>query len=152
MNPEHKLDKEVRIKIIKYLEAIANADERIQQLQMEIERLEQVASGCGAMRYDKERVQSSPQNTTEDNIIKLAEARHNLELTKSAMAAQRAEGYEIISKLGKDEYNVINDMYFKNIPLKKISAQRHYSLRTAQRIYSKALKDIADIMDARRKK
>lgn len=152
MSSEVKINKDMRTKIREYLERIAGADERLKQIQTEIERLEQAARGSGAIKYDKERVQTTPTNTIEENIIKLVEAKHNLELTKAAFAQQRAEGYEIISQLNKDEYQVINDMYFNDIPLKKVAIHRNYSLRTAQRIHTKALKDIADILSKREKK
>lgn len=146
MSLERKLSKDMRAKIEQYLEGIAHADEKLHQLEMEIERLEQVARGCGAIKYDKERVQTTPQNTVEDNIIKLVEAKHDLELMKSALATRRAEGYKYISKLSDSEYQIVNDMYFKNIPIKKIAIHRHYSLRTAQRLHTKALMNIADIL------
>lgn len=146
MSPEIKIDKDMRVKAKRYLQDIAHADEHIRRLQLEIERLEQAASGCGAMRYDKERVQSSPQNTTEDNIIKLAEARDKLMETSNRLALQRAEGFNIISQLEADQYELIRDIYFDKKTFNTVCRLRYKSKRTAQRIHTKALINIGTIL------
>lgn len=56
-----------------YLEGIERAERKIEAITRRLEELRTRAEGVGAIRYDKDRVQTSPQNSMPDKVIKLCE-------------------------------------------------------------------------------
>lgn len=56
-----------------YLNQYHKLRRAVESLERRIEEMRAKAEGVGAIRYDKDRVQTSPKNTMEENSIKLAD-------------------------------------------------------------------------------
>ena len=72
-----------------YLEGIERAERKIEAITRRLEELRTRAEGVGAIRYDKDRVQTSPQDSMPDKVIKLCEIED-----KYREAVIRAEVYK----------------------------------------------------------
>lgn len=107
--------------------------------------LSQLPSG---IRYDRERVQTSP----DDQMIKAAAkvdelaAELNEELTK--LQAKRREAKRMIGRLKKANHRKVLRLYFLDIRLltmQDVADEMHYTLRWTYKLYKKALKELEEV-------
>lgn len=126
---------ENQIKAKKYLNHIANLPREIESKILEIEVMKSKAEGLGAIRYDKERVQTSPSDTMSDTVIKMLEFIEKLDEDHQKLVLLRDRADTIMEFL-KDEHRIVLDYYFfKGKNFYQIAKSMKYSYRTVKRRY-----------------
>lgn len=96
----------------------------------------------GAMRYDVDRVQTSPEDTITDRMAKIADymdelKRKQMELTEKRLTAQR-----VINQLVDSKERQVLDVYFLSVKrprMTDVAAMLNYSPRQTYRFYVQAL-------------
>lgn len=95
----------------KYLSQIRNADREINDLILQIDYLRYKASGAGAIRYDKDRVQTSPEDMLCDAITEAVVLEKKLSARHQELITMRNNTEQIISLWNNNAAKFI-DIYY----------------------------------------
>lgn len=96
------------------LELIRDAEKRIRTKKNEIEALRYKASGAGAIQYDKDHVQTSPEDFMTMVIADIIELEKQLEEEEISVEQMKSDAYSIVRKMDKPEYRIIITWYYLN--------------------------------------
>lgn len=96
------------------LERIRESEKKINQKRLELEALRYKASGAGAIRYDKDRVQTTPQNYMEMAIADLIEIEKQIEEEEDKIEWQKAAAYSVVRKMEAPDQRAIIEWYYLN--------------------------------------
>ena len=116
----------------------------IESLMLEIEVMRTRAEGLGAIRYDKDRVQTSPQDTMSDAVIRLIEFVEGLERKHIELVEQRMKADELMEFLDDEQRAVIDMYFFQRKSIYQIGKIMNYSDRTIKYRMSAALEIIGE--------
>jgi len=96
------------------LELIRDAEKNINNKRLELEALRYKASGAGAIRYDKEKVQTSPQDYLSMAIADMVELEKQIAEAEAAIEEMKGEAYTIVRKMDKPEQRAVIEWYYLN--------------------------------------
>ena len=99
----------------------------------------------GAMRYDVDRVQMSPTDTTADRMAEIAEYMGELKRKQSALTDKRLKAQRLINHLTDSRERQVLDIYFLSVKrpgMKDVAVMLNYSQRQAYRFYVSALEHL----------
>ncbi len=130
------------------MHSIKQIRRRIQLLEEQIERDTILAQGVGAIRYDKERVQTSPVADRMTDIIakiiettdKLKEEIHNLQ-----MAEEECIGYLV--NLKEEHERVLTYHYLDSIKWKDVAIKMDYDETYIYELKDKALEELSKLLN-----
>lgn len=97
-----------------YLKKVREGDRRLKAKKDELDALRYKASGAGAIRYDKDHVQTSPKDYLSmamDDIIKTEKDVEQMEIVVEEM---KGEAYGIVRNIQQTEHRVILEWYYLN--------------------------------------
>lgn len=124
----------------KYLSKIRNTEKIILSKQLELEALRWKASGVGAIRYDKDRVQTSPQNYMEMAIIDVTEIEQEIEEDKASIEDMKGVAYSIVRSMqAPDQRAMIEWFYLNCLSMPDVADKMHMSERNAYYLKCDAL-------------
>ena len=125
----------------KELEHIRDAEKIINAKKLELEALRYRASGAGAIRYDKDRVQTSTQDylaMAMDDIIKIES---QIEEEKREIEQIRADAYSVVRKMENVEHRAVLEWYYLNgLSMANTAFQMNRSERSAYDLKEEAIK------------
>ena len=127
-----------------FLFKVAYLPMEIESLMLEIEVMRARAEGLGAIRYDKDRVQTSPQDTMSDAVIRLIEFVDGLEHKHVELVEQRMRADELMEFLDEEQKAVVDMYFFQHKSVYQIARIMHYSERTIKYRMSAALEIIGE--------
>ena len=123
----------------KYLMQIKNADKEITEMILKISYLRYKASGAGAIRYDKDRVQTSPQDMMCEAVTEAVYLERQMKERHRELMNARMHTEDVIQLWG-DNYAKFIDIYYLNDgDMSDVARQIKCSDRTAYRIKLNAL-------------
>lgn len=96
------------------LERIRESAKRINQKKLELEALRYKASGAGAIRYDKDRVQTTPQNYMEMAIADVIEIEKQIEEEEAKVEVQLGKAYSAVRKMEQPDQRAVIEWYYLN--------------------------------------
>ena len=96
------------------LEQIRDAEKSINSKKQELEALRYKASGAGAIRYDKDRVQTSPQDYMTMAIADVIEIEKQIEEEEAEIEMMRGAAYAIVRRMEKPEHRAVIEWYYLN--------------------------------------
>lgn len=137
---------ENQINAKRFLLHVANLPIEIENKILEIEVMRARAEGLGAIRYDKDRVQTSPQNNMLDAIIRLTEFIEGLEEDHKNLVEERMKADELMEYIDDEQRDVIEMYFFQRKSFYQISRIMNYSERTIKSRYYDALEIIGEKM------
>lgn len=105
-----------------YLWRIKKLRQRISRLEEEIESLLCMAAGVGAIRYDKDRVDTSPANMFEQAMAECDEAQRKLEACKKRYIELVKEIDPVMLKLKRKHRLFIREYFIKDTTLSEAAA------------------------------
>lgn len=130
-----------------YLSSIRNIEKRLNNKRLELDALRYKASGAGAIRYDKDRVQTTPEDfiaKAMDDIIRI-----DKQIDKEEKEAEKKKGraYSIVRKMDQEEQRIIIEWYYFN-GLSMIDAATRMKIaeRTAYYLRDDALESFGKLM------
>ncbi|MBR2805875.1 MAG: hypothetical protein IKE18_03745 [Oscillospiraceae bacterium] len=130
-----------------YLSTIRNIEERLNNKRLELDALRYKASGAGAIRYDKDRVQTTP----EDFMVKAMEdiIRIEKQIKKEEREAEKKKGraYSIVRKMDQEKHRIIIEWYYFNgLSMTDAATRMNIAERTAYYLRDDALEDFGKLM------
>lgn len=96
------------------LEKIRDFEKDINQKHMELEALRYKASGAGSIRYDKDPVQTSPQDYMSMAIIDIVELEKQIQEAESEIERTKGEAYAIVRQMIKPDHRAVIEWYYLN--------------------------------------
>lgn len=122
------------------LELLKDAEKRIFAKKLELEALRYKASGAGAIRYDKDSVQTSPQDYLTLAIADIVELEKQIAEDEIALEDLKGKTYSVIRKIENPEYRALLEWYYLNDrPILEIANKLNVSERTAYYLRDDAL-------------
>lgn len=131
---------------------------QIRKEQYEIEHLKRMISNAEAgllpsgIRYDKDKVQTSPQDTMSKVIAKAVDMQRELEQSIAELQERHIEAEQLIKQLdNSDEREVLRYYYMdveqgKPLTWEQVGIRMNYYKRHVLRIHGKALYNLAQIV------
>lgn len=108
----------------------------------QVKRLEELLTG-GAIRYDKDKVQSSVSNNTmADTVAKIIELKEQINYDIDLLVDYKSKARELIEQLDDVEKIILYKRYFDNKSFELISVECNYSWRHTYRIHGHALANL----------
>lgn len=124
----------------KYLSRIRNAEKEMKEVLLQIEYLRYKASGCGAIRYDKDRVQTSPEDMVCESIAEAVHLENQLFGRSKELKAAIEFTENILKAWQDDKYARAIEIYYLNHgSMGDIARSVHCSDRNVYRIKNEAL-------------
>lgn len=126
-----------------YLERAKNIDLLIASDKRELEKLRSQAAGLSGKDFS-ERVQSSANNSSIDNIIdKIIELKNKINKDLKECIALKNEIFDVIKAVkNNDERIVLQLRYIEFMKWTEISVEMKYSLRGIHELHGRALKNV----------
>ena len=130
-----------------YLSSIRNIEKRLNNKRLDLDALRYKASGAGAIRYDKDRVQTTP----EDFIVKAMNdiIRIEKQIEKEEREAEKKKGkaYSIVRKMDQAEQRIIIEWYYFNgLSMIDAATRMNIAERTAYYLRDDALEGFGKLM------
>lgn len=97
-----------------YLNKIRDIEKRIKNKELELEALRWKASGVGAIRYDKDKVQTSPQNYMEMAMEDITELSAEIEEDKASIEDVKGTAYAIVRLMKEPEQRAMIEWFYLN--------------------------------------
>ena len=100
-----------------YLSRIRRIEQELNGKRLEIEALRYKASGMGAIRYDKERVQATPQDSQDYMTLAINDAielEHQIEEDEASIEDIKGQAYSIVRQMDTAEHRAFIEWYYLN--------------------------------------
>lgn len=127
----------------KYLMQIRDASKELTELIFQIDYLRYKASGAGAIRYDKDRVQTSPEDMVCEAISEAVYLEGKLSNRHKQLKAMRENTEKILALWADNNAKMIETYYLNHGSMVDVSRQIKCSYRKAYRIRDKALEEFS---------
>lgn len=127
----------------KFLLDIRNMDKEIDNLICKIDYLRYKASGAGAIRYDKDRVQTSPEDMVCEAITEVIEQEQKLSAYIRKIQRRREYTKQVIELWNNNNAQYIDIYYLNHGSIFDVSSRIGCSNRQAYRIRDNALEQFA---------
>lgn len=130
------------------LEVIRDNERSINAMQLELEALRYKASGVGAIRYDKDRVQVSPQDYMTMAIADVLELEKRISEQIDNIEEMKGQAYIIVRKIEAPEQRAIIEWYYLNgLSMIDTAERLNMSERSAYYLREDALKSFESIKE-----
>lgn len=131
----------------KYLVRIREIEKEIRGKRLELEALRYKASGAGAIRYDKDRVQTTPQDYMTMAINDAIELEHQIEEDEVSIEGLKGEAYSIVKVMeDRDNRAFIEWFYLNGLTMLETAEVMHVSERNAYYLQEKALEEFGKLI------
>lgn len=131
----------------KYLDTIRIKAKEIYSKRQELEALRWKAAGVGAMRYDKDKVQTSPQNYLELAIADVLEIEKEIAEDEAAIEDVKGTAYRIVRVMADAEQRTVIEWFYLNgLPMYEVARKMHMSKRNAYYLKDNALESFGKIL------
>lgn len=96
------------------LDLIHDAEKKINLLKLELEALRYKASGAGGIRYDKDRVQTSPNDYMTMAIADAIELEKHINDMEAEIEEKKGEAYAIVRQMKNPDQRAVIEWYYLN--------------------------------------
>lgn len=129
-----------------HLELIRVAEKNINNKRLELEALRYKASGAGAIRYDKDKVQTSPQDYMTMAIADLVEIEKQIREAEIDIEDMKGQAYIIVRQMKEPEQRAVIEWYYLNgLSMIDTAERLNLSERSAYYLREDALKAFESI-------
>ena len=101
-------------KATSYLIGIRNIEKRLHNKRLELEALRYRASGAGAIRYDKDHVQTSPDDYLAMAMADIIEIEKQIEKEETDIENKKGKAYAIVRQIETAEHRAFIEWYYLN--------------------------------------
>ena len=123
-----------------YLRNIRDVERALKNKRGELEALRYKASGAGAIRYDKDRVQTSPQDYITMAIADIIEIEKQIEEDEASIEDMKGQAYAIVRHIPLPEHRTIIEWFYLNgLSMIETAERMNMSERTAYYLKDDAL-------------
>ena len=129
-----------------HLELIRDAEKNINNKRLELEALRYKASGAGAIRYDKDKVQTSPQDYMTMAVADLVEIEKQIREAETDIEDIKGQAYIIVRQMREPEQRAVIEWYYLNgLSMIDTAERLNLSERSAYYLREDALKAFESI-------
>lgn len=129
-----------------HLELIRDAEKNINNKRLELEALRYKASGAGAIRYDKDKVQTSPQDYMTMAIADLVELEKQIREAETDIEDMKGQAYIVVRQMHEPEQRAVIEWYYLNgLSMIDTAERLNLSERSAYYLREDALKAFESI-------
>lgn len=130
-----------------YLIQIRSVEKNIKSKLNELEALRYKASGAGAIRYDKDRVQTSPGDYITMAIADIVEIEKQINEDVASIEDMKGRAYAIVRQMEAPEYRALIEWFYLNgVSMTETADRMHMSERAAYYLKDDALDAFGGIM------
>lgn len=97
-----------------YLNSIRDIEKKLHNKRLELEALRYRASGAGAIRYDKDHVQTSPDDYLAMAIDDIVRIEKFISDTEAETEQKKGKAYAIVRMLERSEHRTFIEWYYLN--------------------------------------
>lgn len=131
----------------RYLSRINLVEREIRGKRLELEALRYKASGAGAIRYDRDRVQTSPQDYMTMAIEDVLELEKQIKEDEESIEDIKGEAYRIVRQMqDRDNRALIEWFYLNGLSMTETAEFMKMSERNAYYIQDKALEEFGTFL------
>lgn len=131
----------------RYLSRIQRVETVIRGKRLELEALRYKASGAGAIRYDKDRVQTSPQDYMTMAIEDVLELEKQIKEDEESIEDLKGEAYSIVRRMdNRDNRAFIEWFYLNGLSMTETAEFMHVSERNGYYIQEKSLEEFGALI------
>lgn len=131
----------------KYLLGIRAVEKDLKNKRAELEALRYKASGAGAIQYDKDRVQTSPQDYMTMAIADIIEIEKQIKEDELSIEDKKGEAYAMVRKMAQPEHRAVIEWFYLNgISMAETAEHMSMSERSAYYLKEDALENFGEIL------
>lgn len=131
-----------------YMSRIKETRRKIRMLKEQIERDTIMAAGVSAIRYDKDRVQTSPSaDRMTDIVIKISEATDELKEEVHHLQILEMEAISYLVKLKEEHERVLSYHYLDGCDWKDVAKRMDYDDSYIYELKDKALNELTKVLN-----
>ena len=130
-----------------YLKRIRDVERNLNSKRDELEALRYRASGAGAIRYDKDRVQTSPGDYLAMAIADIVEIEKQIEEDEASIEDMKGQAYAIVRRIELPEHRTLIEWFYLNgISMNETAERMNMSERAAYYLKEDALESFGQRM------
>lgn len=130
-----------------YLMSIRDIEKRLHNKRLELEALRYKASGAGAIRYDKDRVQTSPDDYLAKAMVDIIEIEKQIEKEENNIEKKKGKAYGVVRKMGTAEQRVLIEWYYLNgLSMQETAIKMSIAERTTYYLRDDALEEFGKLL------
>ncbi len=130
-----------------YLKCIRDVERNLKVKRNELDALRYKASGAGAIRYDKDKVQTSPSDYMAMAIADVIELEKQIEEDETSIEEMKGKAYTVVRRIEQPEHRTMIEWFYLNgISMAETALRMSMSERTAYYLKDDALESFGKIM------
>ena len=130
-----------------YLKAIREVEKSLKSKRDELEALRYKASGAGAIRYDRDHVQTSPQDYLAMAMADIIEIDKQIKEDELSIEDMKGQAYSIVRRMTKADCRTLIEWFYLNgVSMIDVAEKMHLSERSAYYLKDDALEEFGSIM------
>lgn len=130
-----------------YLKYIRDVERNLKVKRNELDALRYKASGAGAIRYDKDKVQTSPSDYMAMAIADVIELEKQIEEDETSIEEMKGKAYTVVRRMEQPEHRTMIEWFYLNgISMAETALRMSMSERTAYYLKDDALESFGKIM------
>ena len=138
---------ENQIKAQKYLNCIRSIEKKLHSKRLELEALRYRASGAGAIQYDKDHVQTSPDDYLAMAMADIIEIEKYINDTEADIEKKKGKAYAIVRKMEVADHRTLIEWYYLNgLSMIETSLKMNIAERTSYYLRDDALESFGKAM------
>lgn len=131
----------------RYLRKIQEVEKTLKNKRDELEALRYKASGAGAIRYDKEHVQTSPQDYLAMAMMDIIEIEKQIEEDEASIEDMKGQAYCIVRRMTEPDHRALIEWFYLNgVPMSDTADRMNMSERNAYYLKDEALESFGAVM------
>lgn len=130
-----------------YLMSIRDIEKRLHNKRLELEALRYKASGAGAIRYDKDRVQTSPDDYLAKAMVDIIEIEKQIETDEASVEKKKGKAYSIVRQISAADHRILIEWYYLNgLSMTETALKMNIAERTSYYLRDDALESFGKLL------
>ena len=130
-----------------FLSSIRKIEKDLHNMRLELEALQYRASGAGAIRYDKDHVQTSPSDYMAMAMNDIIELEKKIAKGEADIEKKKGKAYAIVRKMEKQDHRTfIEWYYFNGLSMIETAVKMCMAERTAYYLRDDALESFGKLL------
>ena len=126
---------------------IRNIEKKLHNMRLELEALQYRASGAGAIRYDKDHVQTSPNDYLAMAMGDIIELEKKIQKGESDIEKRKGKAYAIVRQMNNADHRTFIEWYYLNgLTMGETAIKMHKAERTVYYLRDDALEVFGKMM------
>lgn len=126
---------------------IRNIEKKLHNMRLELEALQYRASGAGAIRYDKDHVQTSPNDYLAMAMGDIIELEKKIQKGEEDIERRKGKAYAIVRKMNNSDHRTFIEWYYLNgLTMGETAIKMHRAERTTYYLKDDALEAFGKLM------